>query len=1052
MLGRRFPRKKVTSVVLLSVLVLSMFSFLSNESHVGEAEKDTYTVYAASPDSKDLLGEIDLIESYESFVVARLTSSEVYDLKQKGLDVVREHTLSTIALDGFVFDTTEGAPEVPEFLQVGELQSGTIYSYLLQFIGPIKTDWVEELENTAVQIEDYVPYNAFLVRMTPEMKETVERLPFVQWIGFYEPMYRVRPLLWSMTEETLVEIILYIGESNSQVLSLLEDRVVDAYDAGGYNIVVAQIHPIHLPVLAKLNEVFYIEPKNTMVLFNRNAQAVFQTNKTRDDPDARKIWDMGIDGRGQVVTVADTGLDYDHAMFRQSNEFPWFGDQYNVTDMNRRKLVRYMVMKKSNPEDDPWAWKDSARVWEEGNITSGHGTSVAAAAVGEDGGLGMSLNDGMAKGAKLIVQDIGTVCKNPIHANWWDDCLTYIPSNYTDLFLPAYENGSRIHSNSWGSYVSAYDIDARMVDLFMWNYPDMIIAFANGNGGPCSWGTKHNSGSPATAKSILSVGMTEGYGNHHNVSCGSSTGPTADMRRKPTVLAFGSGTSATSSGDPYDEFNFTSEGWFGGSSYATPLTSGMAAMVRQYFEEGWYPGGVPIVENSFAPSAALVKAMIIASAQEMPGNNSDMSGEGLYPNNSQGWGRPLLDDVMYFQGERRKLIAVDNETIDYTGQQKNYSFNVKSSAEPLKISLVWTDYPGAIFTFPALVNNLNLLVIDPLGNEYKGNVFWNYSDPNPGESRPNYGFYDMLNPVEGVIVKNPVPGDWTVRITGYDVPKGPQPFAFVVNGIVKPSSVPPIAPPMNVWAELDGASNQNVKITWDLSSDDPGLVDHYAIYFSTDYNEEGAGYRYRGQVAAGNNTFIHPNVGDGNILSFYYYVQSNGTGNETGRSAQQVGKFVRILYQGMELVSIPLELKVDSIQTVLQTVWNSFDMVRVYDATTGSWGSYWAMKGYGEISTLNHETTFWIRMTATDVFVVAGRVIDSVSVQLFSGWNLVGYPCLRNSTVSESFHMVSLVTIEGYETNPPYYLRTLNETSTLATGYGYWVNVQADQTWTIYTY
>ncbi|UCD91996.1 MAG: S8 family serine peptidase [Methanobacteriota archaeon] len=1037
------------SFALISVLVLSVFSAFSDESEDSEEESGIYSVYGPS---RNLVSDDDVIESYESFVLTQLTDSEVSELRQKGIGVIRENRLSTIALDGFIFDTTEGAPEVPELLQVGKLRSGVTYSYLLQFIGPIKTDWVEILESLDVQVEDYVPYNAFLVRMTPEMKETVEMLSFVQWIGFYEPMYRVRPVLWTMTEETLVEIILYIGESNSQVLSLLGNRVVDAYDAGGYNIVVAEIHPIHLPVLAKLNEVFYIEPKNTMVLFNRNAQAVFQTNLTRNDPGARKIWDMGIDGEGQIVTVADTGLDYDHAMFRQSNEFPTWGDQYNVTDLNRRKMVRYMVMKKSNPEDDPWAWKDSARVWEEGNATSGHGTSVAAAVVGDDSSLGNSPNDGMAKGAKLIVQDIGTVCRSPLHGGWWADCLTYIPANYTEMFYPAYENGSRIHSNSWGSWTSAYDNDARMVDLFMWNYPDMLITIANGNGGPCSWGTKHNTGSPATAKSIMSVGMTEGYRNHHNVSCGSSTGPTGDMRRKPTTLAFGSGRSATSSGDPYDEFNYTSEGWFGGSSYATPLTSGMAAMIRQYFEEGWYPGGTPIAEDSFNPSAALVKAMIVNSAQEMPGNNSDMSGEGLYPNNSQGWGRPLLDDVMYFQGDKRKLIAVDNKTIDYTGQQKNFTFNVKSDTEPLKISLVWTDYPGSIFTFHALVNDLNLLVTDPLGNEYKGNVFWNYSDPNPGESRPDYGLYDMLNPVEGVKVKNPIPGEWSIQITGYDIPKGPQPFAFVVSGIIEPKYIQQIAPPTNIWAEVDGVSNQNVKIAWDLSLDDPGLVDHYSIYFSTDYNEEGAGYRYRGQVPAGNNTFIHPNAGDGNILSFYYYVQANGTGNETGRSGQQVGKFARMLYQGMEFVSIPLELKSDSIQTVLQTVWDSFDMVRIYDTITGDWQSYWGMKAYGEISTLNHEKAFWIRVTEMDVFIVAGRVIDTVSLQLFSGWNMVGYPSLRNSSVSDALYSISYVTIEGYDNNPPYYLRTLNGTSTIATGYGYWVYVQEDQTWTVYTY
>jgi subtilisin family serine protease len=470
------------------------------------------------------------------------------------------------------------------------------------------------LEDIGVKVMDYVPYHAFLARMTPAIMEETERLPFIGWVGFYEPMYRVQPDLWSADDEISVEIIVFGDESVSNVVSALGDMVTDSYNNGEFNIIEALIPPSLLPTLAKLNEVYYIEPKSVMVPLNRNAQVVFQTNRSRNDPLARRIWDMGIDGTGQIITVADTGLDYDHVMVRESNEFTTIGDIFNVTDPNRRKLIRYMVMNTFNPED-------SGHVAVDGNLTTGHGTSVAVAAAGNDAGLGNSLRDGMAKGAKLIVQDIGTVCRNPMHMFWWDDCLTYIPSNYTNLFLPAYENGSRIHSNSWGSVNSNYDLRARMVDFFMWDYKDMVILFANGNGGGC-WGVYHNTGSPATAKSAISVGMTEGWRNQHNVSCGSSTGPTLDGRMKPDTLAFGSGRSARSSGDPFDEWNTSEEGWFGGSSYATPLTAGMAAMLRQYFLEGWYPGGVPDSKDSLNPSGALVKAMLVTSTQEMTGNNS----------------------------------------------------------------------------------------------------------------------------------------------------------------------------------------------------------------------------------------------------------------------------------------------------------------------------------------------------------------------------------------------------------------------------------------------
>jgi len=375
---------------------------------------------------------------------------------------------------------------------------------------------------------------------------------------------------------------------------------------------------------------------------------------------------------------------------------------------------------------------------------------------------------------------------------------------------------------------------------------------------------------------------------------------------------------------------------------------------------------------------------------------------------------------------------------------------VKSGSEPLKISLVWTDYPASFFSSFALVNNLNLHVIDPLGNEYKGNVFWSYSDPTPAESRPNWGSYDVFNPVEGVVVKDPIPGEWTVRVIGFDVPRGPQPFAFVVNGLVKPVYIPQIDTPTNVWAELSGALRNNVLITWEMANDTG--VDHYDIYFSTDYSEEGAGYRYLTSVAVGTTSYVHAGAGQGNPLNFFYYVQANGTGNETGRSSQQVGKFVRLLGQGMQLVSFPLEQKVESIQKVLQTVWDRFDMLRAFDPASNEWKTYWRLKGYGDLSTLDHRTGFWIRLTAPGFFIVAGRVVDMELVQLVSGWNLVGNPFIRNMTVSQSLYSVSFSSIEGFSDAAPYYLRVMNKTSVMSPGYAYWIHLESDQSWPVYAY
>ena len=53
-----------------------------------------------------------------------------------------------------------------------------------------------------------------------------------------------------------------------------------------------------------------------------------------------------------------------------------------------------------------------------------------------------------------------------------------------------------------------------------------------------------------------------------------------------------------------------------GTSMATPLTAGHASLIRQYFEEGYYPTGVKGQGGELtSPSAALIKAILMNGAQ-----------------------------------------------------------------------------------------------------------------------------------------------------------------------------------------------------------------------------------------------------------------------------------------------------------------------------------------------------------------------------------------------------------------------------------------------------
>ncbi|NTV04039.1 S8 family serine peptidase, partial [bacterium] len=65
----------------------------------------------------------------------------------------------------------------------------------------------------------------------------------------------------------------------------------------------------------------------------------------------------------------------------------------------------------------------------------------------------------------------------------WGGQLT-ITASLETIFGDAYNDGARVHSNSWGSTENAYDSMAWSVDNFVWGHPDFLLCFANGNSGP----------------------------------------------------------------------------------------------------------------------------------------------------------------------------------------------------------------------------------------------------------------------------------------------------------------------------------------------------------------------------------------------------------------------------------------------------------------------------------------------------------------------------------------------------------------------------------------
>ena len=106
---------------------------------------------------------------------------------------------------------------------------------------------------------------------------------------------------------------------------------------------------------------------------------------------------------------------------------------------------------------------------------AGHGTHCTASVAGNceyGSSSSMSKYNGMAYNAKVAFFDIGVTGTNELNPPLYLD---------SEMFLPMYNAGARIFSNSWGApQDNTYNFFANSVDKFMHNYPDALVLFAAG--------------------------------------------------------------------------------------------------------------------------------------------------------------------------------------------------------------------------------------------------------------------------------------------------------------------------------------------------------------------------------------------------------------------------------------------------------------------------------------------------------------------------------------------------------------------------------------------
>lgn len=500
--------------------------------------------------------------------------------------------------------------------------------------------------------------------------------------------------------------------------------------------------------------------------------------------------DYGFNGTGQIVAVADTGLDT------------------GVINASMHPDLRHNVIAITDfttygPDDD-----------------AAHGTHVAGTIAGSGAASGGNIT-GMAPGARIYFQAVA------------DDSEGFIGvSPLYPLLQDAYDQGARIHSDSWGYETNDYTTDSRAVDKFVNDNPDMIIVISAGNSGTDANDDgivdRNSILSPGNSKNGIAIGASEtlrtegGYSNYtwHDLWAGdfdtnpirndttsddtegmaafSSRGMTSDGRMKPDIVAPGTNIVAVRSqvsGDTLWGVYDSDYLYSGGTSMAAPVVSGATAILREYLE--WRTPSVP---------ASLVKGILIATADDMAGQYGNGGALDPIPNVHEGWGRMNLTRAL---DPERVLFVATGPTLT-TGQSQQYSVpNI--GTDQLRFTLTWSDEPASALASVALINDLDLTIEAPDGRSYKGNIFDDghsvTGDLNADPDWDNDGNgYDDRNNVECVYFDSPDLGWYTITISARDSALG-QNFSLVLYGDTGPdfavqdialSETPVLGQPVNI--------------------------------------------------------------------------------------------------------------------------------------------------------------------------------------------------------------------------------------------------------------
>ena len=755
----------------------------------------SYKIFAPKDALPPGAAGLQLLEDYGDFALYRSTTPTLAGARGT---LAAKADMDVLQFTAQPFDTQRErlAPPAPFSL---ETASGPALQ-LVQFVGPIKKEWLDALAARGIVPVQYVASNGYIVWADEAAQAELEALRrsagWLQYAAPYASFLKVDPVLRQRLAanaasgdevDVTVQVYRHAGVEDTQ--QFVQERAVLPGAQQGplgpgvpnhrwipilkYENLSLRVRLADVVAIAARADVTFVgitptfrqmDEKQDVILTGDFAPSPASIDYVQfltglgfpQDPAAFPIVDLTdspVDEGGTGVTVLDTA----DVKLRIAG------------DAGQPSRVVYFQNCSSQPDDEVGA-------------INGHGSLNAGIVAGYDQRSGFPYRDGDGFQLGLGVNPFGRIGSTAIFVPNFD--ASGCGNGPAGLVDANWRNGARISSNSWGANGNGtyeatqqiYDAGVRDADSATAGNQELIYVWAAANSGP----DPSTIGIPSGAKNLITVGASENVRPEWTDGCGmgpadadhagdiarfSSRGPAPGGRVKPEVVAPGShiqsGASNFAGYDtgvcdlhyPAGQTEFAASS---GTSHSTPAVSGIASLAYWWIEHGGAgaaTGNVSEIGGARAPSPALMKAWLMAHPSYLSG---DGAGDDL-PSNNQGYGMPNLTDMF---AATPKVLLDQSDLLVASGETREYIWEVADPSMPLRVALAYTDAPGALGTSPQ-VNDLDLAV-RVNGQSYLGNHF-DHQWSTPG------GSADDRNNYEAVFLPAGASGEVTLTVTAANI-------------------------------------------------------------------------------------------------------------------------------------------------------------------------------------------------------------------------------------------------------------------------------------------